>query len=32
MGRFYDGDIQGKFWVAVQTSKDISNLMNIDIK
>ena len=29
MGRFYDGDIQGKFWVGVQGSCDIERLVNI---
>ena len=29
MGRFYDGDIQGKFWVGVQDSDDVENLVNI---
>jgi hypothetical protein len=30
MGRFYDGDIQGKFWVAVQESSDVENLVTIN--
>lgn len=29
MGRYYNGDISGKFWFAVQGSADISNLINI---
>ena len=29
MGRFYHGDIEGKFWVGVQNSDDIENLVNI---
>jgi len=29
MGRFYSGDIEGKFWFGVQSSNDISNLINI---
>ncbi len=29
MGRFYSGDIEGKFWFAVQDSNDIENLVNI---
>jgi hypothetical protein len=32
MGRFYYGDIEGKFWVAVQSSNDINNLINIKYK
>lgn len=28
MGRFYNGDISGKFWVGIQPSDDISNLVN----
>ena len=28
MGRFYSGDIEGKFWVGIQTSDDIVNLIN----
>ena len=29
MGRFYNGDIEGKFWFGVQNSDDIENLVNI---
>ena len=29
MGRFYHGDIEGKFWFGVQNSDDIENLVNI---
>jgi hypothetical protein len=29
MGRFYDGDIKGKFWFGVQDSEDIENLVNV---
>lgn len=29
MGRYYNGDISGKFWFAVQGSADISNLIKI---
>lgn len=29
MGRFYGGDIEGKFWFGVQSSDDISTLLNI---
>jgi hypothetical protein len=29
MGRFYWGDIEGRFWFGVQDSDDISNLINI---
>lgn len=29
MGRFYWGDIEGKFWFGVQDSNDIENLINI---
>lgn len=29
MGRFYYGDIEGRFWFGVQDSDDISNLINI---
>ena len=29
MGRFYSGDIEGKFWFGVQNSDDIENLVNI---
>tara|TARA_B100000214_G_scaffold360136_1_gene322252 strand:- start:110 stop:667 length:558 start_codon:yes stop_codon:yes gene_type:complete len=32
MGRFYCGDIEGKFWVGVQSSTDINNLINIKYK
>ena len=28
MGRYYWGDIEGKFWFAVQSSSDISNLID----
>jgi hypothetical protein len=28
MGRFYSGDIEGKFWFGVQSSDDISNLVS----
>lgn len=30
MGRYYYGNIEGKFWFGVQDSDDISNLCNID--
>ena len=30
MGRFYSGDINGKFWFGIQSSDDISNLLDID--
>ena len=30
MGRYYGGDIEGKFWFAVQPSNDISNLVACD--
>ena len=30
MGRYYDGDIQGKFWFGVQDSDDVKNLVNIE--
>jgi len=30
MGRFYNGDINGKFWFGVQSSDDISNLLDIN--
>ena len=30
MGRFYSGDINGKFWFGIQDSDDISNLVTID--
>ena len=29
MGRFYSGDIEGKFWFGVKNSNDIENLVNI---
>ena len=29
MGRFYNGDIEGKFWFGVQDSNDIENLVTI---
>ena len=29
MGRFYSGDIEGKFWFGIQDSNDIENLVNI---
>ena len=29
MGRFYDGDIQGKFWFGIQDSNDIEKLVCI---
>ena len=29
MGRFYSGDIEGKFWFGVQDSDDIKNLVTI---
>ena len=29
MGRFYNGDIGGKFWFGIQDSNDIENLVNI---
>lgn len=29
MGRYYWGNIEGKFWVAVQSSNDVENLINI---
>lgn len=29
MVRYYSGDISGKFWLAVQGSGDISNLINV---
>ena len=33
MGRFYYGDIEGKFWVGIQSSEDINNLIkNINFK
>ena len=30
MGRFYSGDINGKFWFGIQSSDDISNILDID--
>ena len=30
MGRYYHGDIEGKFWNCVQESNDIENLINIE--
>ena len=30
MGRFYSGDIEGKFWFGIQSSNDISNLVDYD--
>ena len=30
MGRYYNGDIEGKFWFGVQGSDDIQNLVTID--
>ena len=29
MGRFYSGDIEGKFWFGIQDSDDIENLVTI---
>jgi hypothetical protein len=29
MGRFYDGDIEGKFWFGIQDSYDIEKLVSI---
>jgi hypothetical protein len=29
MGRFYSGDIEGKFWFGVQCSDDVENLVTI---
>ena len=29
MGRFYHGDIEGKFWFGIQDSGDIENLITI---
>ena len=29
MGRYYWGNIEGKFWFGVQCSSDISNILNI---
>ena len=30
MGRYYGGDIEGKFWFGVQSSCDINNLVDIE--
>jgi len=30
MGRFYNGDIEGKFWFGIQDSYDINNLINVN--
>ena len=30
MGRYYNGDIEGKFWFGVQSSNDIENLVMIE--
>ena len=30
MGRFYNGDIEGKFWFGIQDSDDVKNLVTID--
>jgi YesN/AraC family two-component response regulator len=30
MGRYYDGDIQGKFWFGIQSSNDIEQLIKIN--
>ena len=30
MGRYYYGDIEGKFWVGVQSSGDICELIDIE--
>lgn len=30
MGRFYTGDIEGKFWFGIQSSSDISELVSYD--
>jgi len=30
MGRFYYGDIQGKFWFGIQDSNDVENLVTIN--
>tara|TARA_Y100000992_G_scaffold228176_1_gene159552 strand:+ start:2148 stop:2702 length:555 start_codon:yes stop_codon:yes gene_type:complete len=30
MGRFYNGDIEGKFWFGIQSSDDISNLVDYE--
>ena len=29
MGRFYEGDINGKFWFGIQDSNDVENLVTI---
>jgi hypothetical protein len=29
MGRFYDGDIEGKFWFGIQDSNDIEELVSV---
>jgi hypothetical protein len=30
MGRFYNGDIEGKFWFGIQDSDDIINLVKVE--
>ena len=30
MGRYYNGDIEGKFWFGIQGSDDIENLISIE--
>ena len=30
MGRFYSGDINGKFWFGIQGSGDIGELLNVE--
>ena len=30
MGRFYHGDIEGKFWFGIQDSDDIKNLVHME--
>ena len=30
MGRFYEGDINGKFWFGIQDSNDVEKLVTID--
>ena len=30
MGRFYNGDIEGKFWFGVQDSDDVENLVTVN--
>jgi hypothetical protein len=30
MGRCYYGDIEGKFWVAIQSSDDVENLVSVE--